>query len=109
VNGAIMPGGARLTIGEPATTPGQRGVVGNGQPEAEQAQHAPGERLGLAKRKMEDEPQGQYQLDREVRVERLPAGRRSTRGLPIPPAPPRRARRSHSRAASDRPRRPASS
>jgi len=79
VNGAIMPGGARLTIGEPATTPGQRGVVGNGQPEAQQAQYAPGERLSLAKRKVEGEPQGQHQLDRQVRVERLPAGRCPTR------------------------------
>ena len=77
-----MPGGARLTIGEPATTPGQRGVVRHGQPKAEQAQHAPGERLGLAKRKMEDEPQGQHQLDRQVRVERLPAGRCPPRGPP---------------------------
>jgi hypothetical protein len=75
-----MPGGARLTSGEPATTPGQRGVIRHGQPEAQQAQHAAGERLGLAKRKMEDEPQGQHHLDRQVRVERLSARRCPTAG-----------------------------
>jgi hypothetical protein len=65
--------------------------------------------FGLPKREVEDEPLGQHQLDRQVRVERLPTGRRSMRRDAIPPAPPRRARRLHRHAASARPRRPASS
>jgi hypothetical protein len=82
VDGAIVPRSARLATGEPATTPGQGRMVGNSQPEPEQLQQAAGERLGLTKREVEDEPQGQHQLDRQVRVERLPTGCRPTRGPP---------------------------
>lgn len=50
-------------------------MVGHHQPEAEQARHAEAEPLGLAQGRVEDEPQGQHQLDRQVGVSRLSARR----------------------------------
>jgi len=48
VHRPVVPGSTMLPSGESATAPGQGGVVGHGQIESEQAQHAPAERLGLA-------------------------------------------------------------
>ena len=58
-------------------------MVGHGQIEPEQAQHAAAERLGLAQGEAEDEPQDERQFDRQVRVARLPARRGPTRCLPF--------------------------
>ncbi len=74
VHGAVVAGNPRLATGEGPTRPGERSVIGNGQLEAEQAQHAAAERLGLA--------QGQHQLDRKIGVAGLPARCRPARCLP---------------------------
>ena len=47
VDRAVMPNGPRLATGKVATAPRQGGMVGRGQLEPEQAQHAAGECLGL--------------------------------------------------------------
>lgn len=49
-------------------------MVGNGQVKPEQEQHAAYERLGLAQREVEHEPQGQHELNGRARVHGLPAG-----------------------------------
>jgi hypothetical protein len=48
MHGPFVPGNTRLTTSEGATTPGQGGMIRDGQLEAEQAQHAAAERFGLA-------------------------------------------------------------
>jgi hypothetical protein len=48
-------------------------VVGNREIKPEQAEHAVGEALSLAQGQVEDKPQGQHQLDRQVRVAGLTA------------------------------------
>src|SRR5215211_78970 len=63
----------RPALGEDAPTTAQGGVVRNREIKTEQAQHAAGEALGLAQAQMEDEPQDEHQLDRQVRVAGLPA------------------------------------
>ena len=57
-------------------------MVGGGQLEPEQPQHAVSERLGLTQGKMKDEAQRQHQLDRQVGMARLSARRRPTWRLP---------------------------
>jgi hypothetical protein len=65
----------RPAIGKGATTPAQGGVVRNREIEPKQAEHAGDEPFSLAQGQVEDEPQDQHQLDRQVRIERLTARR----------------------------------
>jgi hypothetical protein len=82
VHGPVVRDNPGLATGEGATSPGQRGVIRNSQLEAEQTQHAAAERLGLAQGQVEDEPQGQHQLDRQVGVAGLSARCGPARCLP---------------------------
>ena len=82
MHGPFVPGNTRLTTSEGATTPGQGGMIRDGQLEAEQAQHAAAERFGLAQGQVEDEPQDQHQLDCQVGVAWLSARRSPARRLP---------------------------
>src|SRR5215212_5146866 len=63
----------RPAIRDDATAPAQGSVIGNGEIKTEEAQHAACEALGLVQRQVEDEPQGQHQLDRQVRIASLTA------------------------------------
>ncbi len=82
VHGLVVPDNPGLATGKDATTPGKRGAVGHSQIGPEQGEYAATERLGLAQGQVEDEPQGQHQLDRRVGVSRLPTRRGPARGLP---------------------------
>ena len=55
-----------------AATTRERGVIGHGQRKPEQAQHAGRERFSLTQGEAEHEAQRQHQLDRQIRVDRLP-------------------------------------
>ena len=48
-------------------------MVRHRETQPEQGHDAAGERLGLAQGKVEDEAQGQHELDHPIRVERLTA------------------------------------
>lgn len=72
----------RPLAGQAAAPPAERGVIGNGEIEPEQPQHAADEALGLAQGQMEDEPQHQHELDRQIRIAPLPARRGSPGRLP---------------------------
>src|SRR5215208_4936573 len=63
----------RPTVCEAATAPAQGGLVGNREIQPKQPEHTSGEALSLAQGQVEDEPQRQNQLDRQVRIERLSA------------------------------------
>ena len=58
-------------------------MVGDGEIEPEKPQHAADEPLGLSQREMEDEPEHEHELDREIRVAPLPARRGPARRLPL--------------------------
>jgi hypothetical protein len=55
---------------------------GNREIKPKQAEHAAGEPFGLAQGQVEDEPQDQHQLDRQVRVAGLSARRGPSRCMP---------------------------
>jgi len=82
VHGPVVPDNPGLAAGEGPTAPGKRGVIRDGQLKAEQGEHAAAERLGLSQGQVEDEPQGQHQLDRQVGVAGLPARCAPARCLP---------------------------
>ena len=58
-------------------------MVWNREIKPKQPEHAAGEALSLAQGQVEDEPQGQHQLDCQVRIERLSARLGSSWGLPF--------------------------
>ena len=72
----------RLTSGKGAAPSAQSGVVRHRQRHAEQLQNAAGEPFHLPQGQVEHEPQGEHQLDRQLRVARLPARRAAARCLP---------------------------
>lgn len=65
-----------------AAAPAQGGVVRDAELEPEQPEHAADKTLGLAQGEMEHQPQGQHQLDRQVRVTGLAAWCRPSCRLP---------------------------
>lgn len=82
MHGAVVWKSPGLASGAVPTMPGKRGVVGDGQLEAEQSQNTAAERLSLAEDQAEDEPQERRQLDRKVRVSWLSGRRAPARSLP---------------------------
>ena len=68
--------------GKISATPAQGGVVRNEQIEPKQPEDTAGKSLGLPQGQVKDEPQRQNQLDRQVRVTGLTAGRRPPWRLP---------------------------
>ena len=82
VHRLVAPGKPGLAASEGATTPGQRGVTRDGQFQAKQAQRAADERLSLTHGQVEDDPQGQRQLDRQVGTAGLSTRRGPARCLP---------------------------
>src|SRR5918995_1245087 len=65
------PCGRRLAKARPRRL--RVGVVRNREIKPEKPEHAAGEALSLAQGQVEDEPQRQNQLDRQVRIKRLSA------------------------------------
>src|SRR5918993_697220 len=72
VQGAVWDD-LRPAIGKGATTPAQGDVVRNREIKPEKPEHAADEPFSLAQGQVEDEPQGQHQLDCQVRVAGLSA------------------------------------
>ena len=72
----------RPPSGKVPAAPAQSGVVRNEQIEPEQPEGAARESLGLPQGQVKDEPQRQHQLDRQIRVASLAAGRRPPGRLP---------------------------
>ena len=72
-------GGADL---QALTPPRERGVVGGLEINTHQRQHRPQEPLRLAQRQLENKPECQCGLDRQIGEPRLPAGRPDGDGAP---------------------------